>query len=299
MLAAARVPGVKEKLANGYAANGRTWKIRADGYDFMPCFKGDVRKPPREEILHFGQGGEPNTVRWNDGKVGFARIDGNIASGSRKVTGWPLIVNLRAGPYEKMPFESGMCWRRYAGDIWLFVPVRQQIKDFLVSIPPYPFQEGAGLNAAEINSQTLKAAQALKHLHELESPQAPTNATGRCIGRERVHARPLAHRAWPPKPRARERGRSPERERAPLAAAGTSKVLVAAPCQAQDAPWMTSAATRPAFLGLLFSYCPVLRRSANDITGLTGTIGIGRAFRSSGRSLSADGRRTFLRREPC
>ena len=114
-------------------------------------------------------------ARWNDWKANFAGIDGNIATGSRKVTNWPILVNLRADPYEKMPFQSAMYLRWYADNLWLFVPIQLQVKEFLKTIPQYPFQEGTSLNAAGINYQTLKAAQALKRLHELESLSSPTN----------------------------------------------------------------------------------------------------------------------------
>ena len=175
LLAAAGVPDVKEKLLQGYQANGKTFKVQLDGYNFLPYFKGETKKAPREEILYFGQGGELNAVRWKDWKVNFAGIEGNIATGTRMVTGWPLIVNLKADPYEKMPFESMMYLRWYADNIWLFVPVQQKVKEFLVTIPKYPFQEGSSLNAAGINYQTLKAVQALKRLKEIESINAPLN----------------------------------------------------------------------------------------------------------------------------
>ena len=175
LLAAAGVPDVVEKLKTGYKANGKTFKIHADGYNFLPYFKGEAKKGPREEFLYFGQGGELNAVRWNDWKVNFAGIDGNIATGTRKVTGWPLIVNLRADPYENMPFESGSYIRWYADNLWLFVPIQQKVKEFLTTIPQYPFQQGSSLNAAGINYQTLKAAEALKRLQEMESLSSPSN----------------------------------------------------------------------------------------------------------------------------
>lgn len=173
LLAAAGDPNVVEKLKNGTKANGKTFKVHADGYNFLPFFKGETKKGPREQILYFGQGGELNAVRWNDWKVNFAGIDGNIAMGARRVTGWPLIVNLRADPYEKMMFESTMYVRWYADNIWLFVPIQAQVKNFLVTIPQFPFQQGSSLNAAGINYQTLKAAEALKRLHEIEGLSPP------------------------------------------------------------------------------------------------------------------------------
>ena len=175
LLAAAGEPNIVEKLKEGYKANGKTFKIHADGYNFLPYFKGDVKKGPREQILYFGQGGELNAVRWNDWKVNFASMEGNIATGVRLVTGWPLIVNLKADPYEKMPHESAMYLRWYADNIWLFVPVQAEVKKFLSTIPQFPFQEGSNLNAAGINYQTLKAAAALKRLQEIETLGAPGN----------------------------------------------------------------------------------------------------------------------------
>ena len=66
--------------------------------NFLPLLKGETQKGPRETIYYFGQGGELNAVRWNDWKVSFASVAGNIATGTREVTNWPIIVNLRADP---------------------------------------------------------------------------------------------------------------------------------------------------------------------------------------------------------
>jgi arylsulfatase len=175
LLAAAGESNIVEKLKQGHKANGKTFKVHADGYNFIPFFKGEVEKGPREQIFYFGQGGELNAVRWNDWKVNFASMQGNIATGTRMVTGWPLIVNLKADPYEKMPHESAMYLRWYGDNIWLFVPVQAELKKFLMTIPQFPFQQGSSLNAAGINYQTLKAAEALKRLNELESLGTPGN----------------------------------------------------------------------------------------------------------------------------
>jgi arylsulfatase len=176
LLAAAGEPNLVAKLkAGGYKANGREFKIHPDGYNFMPYFKGEAKKGPRGEIMYFSADGDLNAVRWNDWKINFAGIEGNIAFGSRKVTSWPLIVNLRADPYEKMPFESMMYMRWYADNMWLFVPVGEQVKKFLGSLEGYPFQEGAGLNPSGVNYKWLKAAGALKRLQEVESLSNPSN----------------------------------------------------------------------------------------------------------------------------
>jgi len=175
LLAAAGEPNIVEKIKQGYEANGKTFKVHLDGYNFLPYFKGEVPKGPREEIFYFGQGGELNAVRWNDWKVSFAMVNGNIATGTRDVPGWPEIVNLRADPYEKAPRESGMYIRWYADNIWLFVPVQQKLKEFLTTLPQFPFQQGSSLNAAGINYNSLQAMQAMKRLQQLETLPAPSN----------------------------------------------------------------------------------------------------------------------------
>ena len=176
LLAAAGEPDVVGKLAKGdYKANGRSFKVHADGYNFMPYFKGEAKTAPREEILYFGPGGELNAVRWKDWKINFASIQGNIATGQRIATGWPLIVNLRADPYEKMPHESEMYLRWYADNMWLFVPIGQEVQEFLATIPNFPFQEGNNLNPSNVNYMTLKAAGALQILESLKKNGGPNN----------------------------------------------------------------------------------------------------------------------------
>jgi arylsulfatase A-like enzyme len=170
LLAAAGEPDIVEKLKKGYRAGSKTFKVHADGYNFVPYFKGETAKGPRQEIYYFDQGGALNAIRVQDWKIHFATQVGNIASGTRSVPGWPLLVNLRADPYEKGPNEADLGYLRWYGDnLWTFVPAQEYIKKFLATINDYPFQEGSSLNAAGLNYQTLKAGAALQRLKELEA----------------------------------------------------------------------------------------------------------------------------------
>ena len=103
-------------------------------------------------------------MRWNDWKVHFAKLEGNIATGVRTIPGWPVIINLKADPYEVMWKESMMYIRWYADNMWLFVPIQDKIKMFLGSLEGYPFQQGSSLNAAGVNYNTLKAMKVLQEL---------------------------------------------------------------------------------------------------------------------------------------
>jgi len=49
------------------------------------------------------------------------------------------------------------------------------LKEFLVTLPQFPFQQGSSLNAAGINYNSLQAMQAMKRLKELQSIPAPRN----------------------------------------------------------------------------------------------------------------------------
>jgi len=170
LMTAAGNPGIAEKLKKGHKANGKTWKVHLDGYDFAPFFKGNEKKGPREEIFYFGQGGELNAVRWQDWKVHFAKLEGNIATSVRTVPSWPILINLKADPYERMWDESVMYIRWYGDNMWLFVPIQAKVQGFLGSIEGYPFQAGSSLSADGINYRSLKAMKILKELQKSGFP---------------------------------------------------------------------------------------------------------------------------------
>ena len=108
--AAAGEPDIIAKMKAGYQASGKTFKVHLDGYNFLPFFKGEAKKGPRDAFYYFDQGGNLNAVRWNDWKVSFATSsEGNIATAMREVPAWAMITNLRMDPYERGIKEGGEC----------------------------------------------------------------------------------------------------------------------------------------------------------------------------------------------
>jgi len=166
LLAAVGEPDIVEKLKQGHTANGKQWKVHLDGYNFLPRFKGETDKGPREQIFYFDADSNLNAVRWNDWKVHFAVLEGSIADAVRVQTNWPKVVHLKADPYEHAMEESDMYLRWMADNMWLFVPVAGQIQEFVASLEGYPFQEGQVLNPGGLNYRSLKA---LKVLEEIKS----------------------------------------------------------------------------------------------------------------------------------
>jgi len=72
LLAAAGNPSVKEELRQGHTFGTKTFKVALDGFNFLPFFKGEAAKGPRQSFLYFDQDGNLNAIRWNDWKVSFA-----------------------------------------------------------------------------------------------------------------------------------------------------------------------------------------------------------------------------------
>jgi arylsulfatase len=169
LCAAAGIPDIKEKMKTGFTAGTKNFKVHLDGYNFMPFFKGETTAPPRDAIYYFDQGGNLNAVRWNDWKLSFASAKGNIATGTREVTAWSLITNLRMDPYERGLEEGGGAMEFLGRNIWLLVPVQGKIKEFFSDFDQFPYQEGSSLNPGGINYGLLRQQAALKRLNELET----------------------------------------------------------------------------------------------------------------------------------
>lgn len=167
--AAAGAEEIKEDLADGASVNGKDFRVHLDGYNFVPYLRGDEDAGPREQIYYFDQGGHLNAVRWNDWKVNFAIQEGNIAEGTRKVTSWAMITNLRMDPYERAMEEGGGYLEWYGRQMWLLVPIQQQISNFFADFNDYPFQTGSSLNAANIGYESLQRQDAFERLQDLES----------------------------------------------------------------------------------------------------------------------------------
>lgn len=167
LLAAAGVPDVKEKLTKGYHANGKDWRVHIDGYNFMPYFQGQ-EQDPRKSLLYFTSNGELNAIRWNDWKLHFSVMEGNLSTAVRQSPNWPQIINLRADPFEKAPHESGMYLRWMADNMWLFVPVQDVVSSFLKTLPDYPMQAGHTMNPSSVSYQFLDLKSRVKQLDDLQ-----------------------------------------------------------------------------------------------------------------------------------
>ncbi len=171
LAAAAGVPDVKEQLASdkGFKTNGKDWRVHLDGYNFKPFFEGNVEKSPRTTKMYFSANGELNAVRWNEWKATFASMDGDMQSAVRNTPAWPELTNLYADPYEVAARESSMYVRWMIDNMWLFVPISQEVQKFMDSLEGYPMQKGQGFSAAGINYNTLHMQKVMQQLQNSNS----------------------------------------------------------------------------------------------------------------------------------
>ena len=144
LVAAAGGPGdITEQLKRGYQAGDKNFKVHLDGYNMVNTLAG---KEPgkREEIFYFDAGGSMNAIRWGDFKATFTLLEGNMPTAYKKSPSWPKIVHLRSDPFERAPFESELYIRWLGDQMWLFVPLQDQVKKFLSTFMEFPQRQPVG-----------------------------------------------------------------------------------------------------------------------------------------------------------
>jgi arylsulfatase len=166
LAAAAGNDNIIDELKEGVTLNDKEWRVHLDGSNFKPFFEGKTDKGPRETILYFSANGELNALRWNDWKASFAMMEGDMQSAVRQAPAWASITNLRMDPFETAAKESGMYTRWMIDNMWLFVPMSQEVAKFMGSLEGYPMQAGQGFSAANINYNTLKLQKLVQKMQQ-------------------------------------------------------------------------------------------------------------------------------------
>ncbi|MBU2951330.1 arylsulfatase [Tamlana agarivorans] len=141
-VAAAGDPKVKEKLLKGFSANGRSFKVHLDGYNFLPYLTGETEKGPRKELFYFSDDGELMALRYNDWKVTFMLQEskGTLDTWSKPMvtTRIPWIYNLRRDPYEFATTTSNTYWDWYLDHVFLLLPASEYVGNFIATFKEYP-----------------------------------------------------------------------------------------------------------------------------------------------------------------
>jgi arylsulfatase len=156
VLAAAGEPNIKQKLLEGHQAGEKTFRVHLDGYNLMPFFQGRMEESPRESIFYFDQAGGLNAVRVENWKLHFTILEGPINEAVRVKRAWPVVINLRADPYEVMWEESQSYLRWMADNMWTFVPAQQYVAEFLATFREFPPVRGSSLSVDNVLQELLQ-----------------------------------------------------------------------------------------------------------------------------------------------
>ncbi|MBK5096290.1 MAG: arylsulfatase [Gemmatimonadetes bacterium] len=153
LLAAAGEPDITEKLLEGHQAGDKTFKVHLDGYNLMPYFQGQTDASPRESIFYFDQAGGLNAVRVRNWKLHFTLLEGPINEAVRVKRAWPVVINLKADPFERMWEDSQMYLRWMVDNMWTFVPAQQYVAEFLGTFQEFPPVRGSSLGVDQVLQQ--------------------------------------------------------------------------------------------------------------------------------------------------
>jgi arylsulfatase len=159
--AAAGNSNIVDELKQGKQLGDRTYKVHLDGYDQTDLITG---KGPskRHEIWYFTEG-TLSAARINDFKYRFTDQPNGWFGATVKVD-WPILINLRLDPYERLGMFNGKdggsiaYYNWFAYEFWRFVFVQQQVGQAAQSFIDFPpMQGGASFNMAAIKEQIEKA----------------------------------------------------------------------------------------------------------------------------------------------
>jgi len=156
ILAAAGDTGTKNNLLAGLKAGDKTFKTHLDGYNFLPYFNGEVAAGPRHEFFYFSNTADMMAMRYDEWKISFKTIKGNLFTGTPSSTQAPIVTNLRMDPWERYQDESMNYGKWWGEKLWTMVPATVIVAQFLQTFVAYPpSQKNGGLTV----SQFLEAVQ--------------------------------------------------------------------------------------------------------------------------------------------
>jgi arylsulfatase len=145
LLAAAGVPGVKEKLLSGYKAGRTSFKVHLDGYDQTALLAG--RGPgKRKEFFYFSDDGDLLAVRHDRLKVHFMVQNATGIDVWRKpfeTLRAPIFFDLRSDPTERGQDGIGYdeWWYRHS---FYAMPVQKAVGEFIATFQAFPPRQKPG-----------------------------------------------------------------------------------------------------------------------------------------------------------
>ncbi|UPY35858.1 arylsulfatase [Sediminicoccus sp. KRV36] len=156
LVAAAGNTTIKEQLLTGVNLGGQSYRVFLDGYNQLPMLTG-TGPSNRNEIFYFTEG-TLSAIRIGDFKYRFTDQPQGWLGGTVHVD-WPIIVNLRLDPFERMGLPSGAqgsiaFYNWFLNEFWRFTFVQQEVARYAESFVQFPpMQRGASFNMEAVKAQ--------------------------------------------------------------------------------------------------------------------------------------------------
>ena len=163
-VAAAGDTSIAAELLKGKQLGDKTFKVHLDGYNQLDLITGKTQTSARHEIFYFTEG-TLSAVRVNDYKYRFTDQPNGWLGATQKVD-WPILVNLRLDPFERLGMYNGKdngslgYYNWFVYEFWRFVFVQQVVGTYAQTFLEYPpMQEGASFNMSALKAELEKKMQ--------------------------------------------------------------------------------------------------------------------------------------------
>jgi arylsulfatase A-like enzyme len=140
LLAAAGLPGIKEKLLGGHNAGGKTFRVHLDGYDQTDYLSGKTNKSARNEFFYFSDDGDLLAVRVGGIKAHFMIQEATGFDVWRRpftTLRAPILFDLEIDPGERgqegIGYEDWMYRRAFVA-----VPLQTIVGKTLITFKEFP-----------------------------------------------------------------------------------------------------------------------------------------------------------------
>jgi len=142
ILAVAGEPDIKQKLLNGYAAGGKTFRIHLDGYNQLPYLTGQQQRSARKEFWYFNDDGDMVAMRYENWKLVFEeqRAQGTLRIWAEPFTKLRLakFFDLRADPYERADITSNTYYDWMMSNVGIMYGGIAMAGEFLDTFKEFP-----------------------------------------------------------------------------------------------------------------------------------------------------------------
>ena len=147
LMAAAGDSNIKAKLKQGYSAGDKKFKVHLDGYNFLPYLTGKEKEGPRKEFFAWVDDGSLGAVRINDFKFHFSTMEHEGVDAwllPQTIRKAPMIINLRADPFEAAPTQSSYYDDWLVRHMYLIGPAVDAVKKHMATYKEFPPRMEAG-----------------------------------------------------------------------------------------------------------------------------------------------------------